>query len=368
MNHGISLTTWQKRQATLLYYFSSLKYLVGLRDRVNLLKSFAEGKIDQSRAEGRDHFLRSTQWGDRDTTENWANNAWQFLADFQLSIAEAIADHPSNVYHVTGTNQCARGISEYSMQWATADEEKKFDAMFSDISDYAHNIDNTMQKRFQVSRWSDFSLALAWRKHASELQMTPRFRLLPDIISDTNQTPPRTGVYISVDDPHASLQFAWNGSRGGELIPSSTFNDLGLAALAAVGRSKLWVDDAAMRDFVLANISHPDLANDSYANTSLKPQLAPSLIARYAFKARPTRWCYVELVDGEFEDFETESNSSPPLIEKRRFNAGETCNSSGYYFSPARLDSRRWFEASEVFPHIDSTYGMTIWQWDTQQK
>ena len=90
MSHDLPLTAWQKKQAALLYYFSSLKYLEGLRDRVNQIKSFAEGKINQSRLEGRDRFLHSKQWGDRDTTENWSNNAWQFLADFQQSIAEDI--------------------------------------------------------------------------------------------------------------------------------------------------------------------------------------------------------------------------------------------------------------------------------------
>lgn len=369
MNHPFSLTDWQKKQAALLYRFSSLKYLEGLRDRVNNIISFAESKISQSRIEGRDRFLRSTQWGDRDTTENWSNNAWQFLADFQLSVTEAIANHPSNVFSVTGTHQCARGMSEYSMQWATLEEEQQFDEIFAEISNYARNIDSTMQKRNGVSWWTDFGFALAWKEHASTLRTIPKFRVLPNVISDKGEIPPRTGVYISVDDPNASLQFAWNGSRGGELIPSSTFNALGLAALAAVGRSRLWVDGEAMREFVWANLSHPDLASDQYANNSLDQALAPSVVARYAFKARPTRWCFVEIVKGEFESVEEEIEPSSPSQSptNQRFRAGDKCQSAGYYFTPARLDSRRWFAHDEAFPALDSSYGQTIWQWDTQQ-
>ena len=367
MKHPPSLTTWQKKQAALLYHFSSLKYLEGLRDRVNQIKLFAEEKIDQSRSEGRDRFLHSAQWGDRDTTENWSNNAWQFLADFQLSIAEDISDHSLNSFHVTGTHQCARCLSEYSMQWATVEEEKQFDAMFAELSNYARNIDTTMQKSYDVSWWSDFGLTLAWEKHASELQMIPKLRVVPEITFDTGQIPSQTGVYIAIDDPNASLQFAWNGGQGGEIMPSSTFNDLGLAALAAVGRSELWVNQAAMRDFVLANLSNPDLASDEYANSSLSLALAPSVVARYAFVARPTRWCFVEIVKGEFENAEVESSKITTKMTSQHFLAGDMCQDAGYYFTPARLDSRRWFTFGEPFPDVESSYGKTIWQRDTQQ-
>lgn len=369
MKRDINLTSWQKKQAALLYHFSSLKYLQGLRDRVNRIKSFAEGRINQSRVEGRDRFLHSKQWGDRDTTENWSNNAWQFLADFQQSVTEAISDHSLNSFNVTGTHQCARGLSEYSMQWATVQEEEQFDAMFAELSNYARNIDTTMQKSYQVSWWSDFGFTLAWVRHASELKIIPKFRAVPDIISDTGHIPSRTGVYIAVDDPNASLQFAWNGSHGGEIMPSSTFNDLGFAALTAVGRSKLWVDEAAMRDFVWGNLSNPDFASDEYANSSLSLALAPSVVARYAFKARPTRWCLVEIVEGEFESVEEEIEPHWPSQSpaKQRFCAGDQCQSAGYYFTPARLDSRRWFAHGEAFPEVGSSYGQTIWQWDTRQ-
>lgn len=40
MNHKFTLTQWQKKQAALLYYFSSMEYLIGLRDRVNQRKIF----------------------------------------------------------------------------------------------------------------------------------------------------------------------------------------------------------------------------------------------------------------------------------------------------------------------------------------
>ena len=71
----MNLTLWQKKQAALLYHFSSLKYLEGLRDQVIQLRMFAEGILDTSHHEGRDLLLRCKQWGSRNTSENWENNA-----------------------------------------------------------------------------------------------------------------------------------------------------------------------------------------------------------------------------------------------------------------------------------------------------
>lgn len=369
MDQQFTLTQWQKKQASLLYYFSSMDYLIGLRDQVNDLKLFAEGKISQSRSEGRDSFLHSACWGVRDTTENWSNNAWPFLADFQLSTAQAIADLPSEIYHTTGANQCIRGISEFSMQWATANEEEMFDQILSQVSAYSKNIDYTMQKRFGVSWWDDFCLTKAWLDYSKNFQSIPKFRMLLDITSNTGERPPRTGVYVSIDDPHASLQFAWNGAPGGELIPASTFNDLGLAALSSIGRKRLWTDDMAMRDFVCTNLSNPAFASDPSFEGVPKPSLAAGLVASNAFTSRTTRWCFVEPIKGEFEPVEIEAdvNSHPSTMQNIRFGAGEICNTSGYYFTPAHLDSRRQFNAGEAFPDVESSYGKTIWQWDTRQ-
>jgi hypothetical protein len=41
------------------------------------------------------------------------NNAWPFLADFQLSVTRDIADRVLRKYKVTGTNQCGRGMAGY---------------------------------------------------------------------------------------------------------------------------------------------------------------------------------------------------------------------------------------------------------------
>jgi hypothetical protein len=48
--------------------------------------------------------------------------------------------------------------------------------------------------------------------------------------------------------------------------------------------------------------------------------------------------------------------------------AGESCPRAGWWFTPAKVGSRRYFKADEVMPIIEgSSYGSTFWQWDVDQ-
>lgn len=361
----MKLSPWQKKQAVLLYHFSSLNYIEGLRDRVHALRVFAEGILDTSDMEDRDKYLRSKHWGDRNTGENWANNAWPFLGDFQRSVAQSIADQRSNIYHQTGAYQCARGISEFSMQWTVPEEQEQFDKMFEEISGYAGYIDETMDRTTPATRWDDFGLTMAWQSHASRFLTFPKLRFVPDICADSGQLPPKTGVYVSMDDPDATLQFAWSGSPNGRLLDATAFNATGKSALAATGRARLWIDGAAMLRFVLDNLANPDLTNDPFFEESQTPELAPTLVARNAFTSHPSRWCYVELIKDEFEPVEVEVDDTRHA--ELRFEAGEQCTREGFYFSPADTHSRRRFQYGERFPLLGSDYGKTIWQWEDNQ-
>lgn len=361
----MNLTQWQKKQATLLYHFSSLKYLEGLRDRIKVLRIFANDVLDVSEAQGRDKILQSKRWGSRNTGENWENNAWPFLGDFQRSVARDIADRKSNVYHKTGAYQCVRGISEYSLQWMAPDEQDEFDRKLAEVSGYARYIDDTVDRAVYATRWNDFGLTMAWQKHASNFPVLPKFEARPDLICESGHIPPKTGVYVSLDDPNAALQFGWTGSEQGKLLDSTTLNDLGRRALASVGRAKLWIDGDAMLRFVRANLSSPELVRDPFLDDSQTPELAPALVAGNAFEAKPSRWCFVELVKDEFEQIEDEVEEARP--QTLRFSAGEFCLRAGFYFSPANPHSRRYFHAGKQFPVLDSEYGKTIWQWDCEQ-
>ena len=50
-----------------------------------------------------------------------------------------------------------------------------------------------------------------------------------------------------------------------------------------------------------------------------------------------------------------------------RCEAGQSCPKAGYWMTPAKAGSRRYFQQGEVMPAVTSDYGSTIWQWDSDQ-
>ncbi len=80
----------------------------------------------------------------------------------------------------------------------------------------------------------------------------------------------------------------------------------------------------------------------------------------------PTTWTLVERV--------ADSGGGIPgatdLVKagvRVRCQGGKPCPLSGYWFTPARANSRRLFKTSELMPDVGGDYGVTIWQWDEQQ-
>ncbi|WP_292934427.1 hypothetical protein [Noviherbaspirillum sp.] len=79
---------------------------------------------------------------------------------------------------------------------------------------------------------------------------------------------------------------------------------------------------------------------------------------------RPALWTLVERVANESEILTALSLTAPP---RQRSEGGQPCPQSGYWFTPAKLHSRRYFKEGEIMPVMSSDYGSTIWQWDPNQ-
>lgn len=362
----IALSMWQKTQAAMLYHFASLEYLRGLQRMVaELVDRFVDPVLKLSIVENRDLYLSDPRWGTRNTTANWANNAWPFLKDYQLSLAKDIAVRAFEQYGITDTNNCFRGISEISMQWATVEEEEKFNGLVREISDYAYPIDQTLDT-YHNSLWSDYGFAAASGQFLRKHPEIPKFRIRTDVIGESGKVPIRTGVYVTQDDPNAALQFAWTGNGDGKLRPAKTFSNIGLAALKAVGRKDLWLDDQKMFDFAIKSPDAATFRPTIYMLGSEHRNFASGAVADEAFVDQPCKWYFVEMINGEFENVSTE-NISVPLDGRERVIGGDKCQRSGFYFTPAVLDSRQWINAGQNAPKYDAQYGETIWQWDPRQ-
>lgn len=54
--------------------------------------------------------------------------------------------------------------------------------------------------------------------------------------------------------------------------------------------------------------------------------------------------------------------------QKLRCEANHPCPKTGYWWTPAKQNSRRHFQQGEIMPDFpNSSYGATIWQWDANQ-
>jgi tetratricopeptide (TPR) repeat protein len=56
------------------------------------------------------------------------------------------------------------------------------------------------------------------------------------------------------------------------------------------------------------------------------------------------------------------------VTSRTRINGGNPCPKSGYWFTPAQVNSLRHFEKGEIMPVLGSDYGDTVWQWDRNYK
>lgn len=363
----LPLDPWRSRQAAMLHHYSSLTCLQELHALVSgLIDDIVDPILDLAKYQNRDAVLTDQRWGDRNTSENWSNHAWPFLKDLQADLSRDIALRQSGHYSVTAVNECLRGMDQYSMAWATEDEVRRYQEIVKMISRHGISINYTLDTD-EESRWTDFGFSYHYPGFVAHSPRIPRFRVRTDIVGENGKLPPQTGVYVAVDDPNASVQFAWTGGGGCALRMASTFNDIGLAALSAVGRQDLWFNEQKMFDFAIAS-PHASLFERYITSRGTKlPTLAPSAVARSAFTARACKWNLVEIIPDQYEDTMLNWNSIPVPSVSQRLEGGETCKLPGYYFSPARPSSRRRFDAGETMPIFDCEYGKTVWQWDDNQ-
>ncbi|MFC5462537.1 hypothetical protein [Massilia niabensis] len=362
------LTSWQKAQAAMLYHFTSAEYLIGLHKMVgDLLNGFVDPLLEAAKAQGRDNVLFSETWGERNFSSNWENNAWPFLRDLQISIATSIARRQAKQFSVTAVNESLRGVAEYSTDWTTPGEERLLNLALATISEYAAPHDKSVE--IYQNKWNDYRFAYVYRAFARLMLKVPKFQVRAEVSGFSGEVPPQTGVYMSVDDPHASLQFVWSEPAGPKIRTSNTFNEIGLAALSFVGRQSLWFDEAKMFEFATAKPYAERFRDSVFLYGEPYPSLAPAAVARSAFKSRPCQWALVDIVPGEFEG--PDLFHEPEVVQSEvhnRIAGGELCTKEGYYFTPSMPGTRRYFAIAETAPNLSSSYGKTYWQWDANQE
>lgn len=69
----------------------------------------------------------------------------------------------------------------------------------------------------------------------------------------------------------------------------------------------------------------------------------------------------------EHKQLSEDGSGATGTSARLRCEAGQPCPRSGYWFTPARENSRTHFDVGQTLPDVGGTWGATIWQWDPQQ-
>lgn len=358
------LSAHQKRQAMLLHYWASREYLEGLLALIDGLMKGVDVNLTLARAQGRDDLIANDQWGTRDTVANWGSLAWPALEDFKQSTIRLIGWRSGDLYCGTGWSQCDRMISELSPYWMTPDEKSWFDSQWRVIHDYAYRIDQVMGAGTRRPL-RDLTMSTQWAQLAASFPQLPSFKVHTDREFASGDMPDRTGVYVPVDDPNGTLQFAWTGSDEGALGDCVTLTDVGLDILRQVGRDRMWVDRAAMVAVVAPMYERGQLRQrGGFApGDELDTDCVNSVIVKEVFISRPCKWYYVEMSAGEFEDaaLAGSTDAQPSQgVGRLRCEAGQPCPRAGRWYSPSSPQART-FSKGEVMPDMVSDFGRSIW-------
>ena len=315
--------------------------------------------------------IRDSRWGVRDTSANWSTHVFPALEDFKKSTIKDIALRAVESYEFTGANQCARMIQEFSSMWMTPEEEEQFKQQWEAVYRYASHIDHAAGVGGRRHHLHDFSMSNRWQEFASLFPQLPKFRVRTDVEGVSGKKPPRTGVYVAQDDPYATLQFAWTGNSDGMLGDAQTLTDVGRRAMAALGRDAIWVDTRRMAAYTADAFKRGELTERGGfpPGSEDDSEFAGTILSINSRTSRACKWYFVERVEGEYEDEDLHQadaqTSAQPL--RLRVEAGQPCSKTGFWFTPARQNSRSHFEAGQTMPEVGGTYGTTIWQWDEQQ-
>ena len=297
------LSQSQKIQVTLLYLYASFDYLKELRLKLQAPMIAVNPTLDLTKMQHRNSLITASQRGTREMSENWRNDACSILMHFERSVERQMTERASDSFSITIANECERSLTEISLAWMTPDEQDNFDNQFQAMSWHAGQLDNTVSQHEQAGRWDDFSLTLAASGRKHDIDRADPLRLRPDILGVSGTTPARTGVYLPLDDPYGAPQFCWIGNPQGVLLDCNTFNELGLEALASIGRDDLWINKRRMLEFARRHANDPRLTQDPFFDDSISDEdLAPSLVARNAFTTRQCCWMYIEQIHGALKN------------------------------------------------------------------
>lgn len=89
-------------------------------------------------------------------------------------------------------------------------------------------------------------------------------------------------------------------------------------------------------------------------------------VTTHALSRPDTTWTLVERIADSGGGLPGASDEIAAGV-RIRVEGGKHCPRTGFYFTPAKNNSRQKFNQGDTMPSLGGDYGMTIWQWDEQQ-
>lgn len=375
-SNTFELTPWQKRQAAIIQYYTDVARLHELLERIEGFMFLPEPVEMMQPEEFAPHDVSAL------TIEAPRMNGDSAIVAFRKSVLVRIHKVQQDKYGSVASHQCAKLLEEFAPPslWPTIEEGQKFHEDFErQVLQFAGSI-NAYLDRYRChgdayfdSRWQDV-VAL------KEFEQLPRFRVRTDVVAESGQPVPRTGLYVPQDDPLGVVQLAWTGDQDGQLAPCVTFSDYALQALQFVGIGSLWTAQKDIFYFVQQSQFQDTLQVDPITCERVTTaEEACRVLMDHAEAERPCQWYFVECVDDELEHRDHHYRGSPNEraywdaklradVGGGRALGGQACPRSGYWHVPARAYSRRFFQQGQIMPMIFTDVGTAIWLWDEPQQ
>lgn len=216
-------------------------------------------------------------------------------------------------------NDCIGQRRDYSPDWMSAEDRDLYDNLLTEAAKMAGYITAT-----EGAYWRPLTLS----SH-------------PDILWELNP-PPQLPVYRI--NQNISVRTGTKTPQSGIYVP-----DL--------------ADSCA--EFLSTNYKQ---APQAYVVVGFRDLLDPETGEKYGEEPILERKdCTWYLVERSVDSNEAQQSVAIEYGKNLRVAAGELCPENGFYLTPARSDSRRFFQKGDVMPDFGADYGTTIWQWDTKQ-